>query len=717
MTEKKTTNEVIVLDNKEFRLTETYSGIKILSGLSREEIEKFNRYLQYTVYSPEDTVITEGDNDREMFFILEGEAAIRRNKMDLGTISKGSHFGELGMIEGRMRSATVKAATRLYLAKLTSDNYQRMLEEEPSLGVHLMQILVATLGRQLTEMTDSIEYLLQQRSIPRRVNVEVNVDGEKRMVRTGTPVGSLLPDKCGNYPVVAALLDNKAVSLSSPVTSSVNVFPLTTENWEGERIYRHSAVLLLLEASSEIDPNVELILGVSLGETQWIDIKNHNNTDLKDFCSKLKAKMHELIERNITFREEWWEVEEARSYFIEHGYTESARLLHTWREATVPLVSCGRVYAVSPGPLLSHAGIFENFDLKVSTKGLVLNVGEKTAEAMNNNSNSSYVDIMREHDLWLNSLGVDSVGKFNQVCVDGKVSQLIQVAEGFHEKSISQIADKIAFNQNKARVICIAGPSSSGKTTFIKRLKIQLQVNGMNPLSISLDDYYHSRSDLIPNEKGDYNFEELAAFNTNLLKNHISRLIKGEKVKTAKYNFVQSKSYPEGGEEIQLTDKNILLIEGIHGLNPALLDSSIETSQLFRIFIQPMASLPFDHLSRVNPSDLRLLRRIVRDRHQRGYSAWDNIMRWEEVRAGEREFIFPYISQADVIFDTSLIYEISVLKVYAERYLLEIPEKHPSYMTAYRLRKLIDRFIAIYPDHVPPTSILREFIGNSGFEY
>jgi uridine kinase len=297
------------------------------------------------------------------------------------------------------------------------------------------------------------------------------------------------------------------------------------------------------------------------------------------------------------------------------------------------------------------------------------------------------------------------------------VVQLLRVAEGFHEKKISRIADTIAASRERLRLIAIAGPSSSGKTTFIKRLTVQLQINGLNPMGLSLDDYYTDREKTAKDADGQYDFEALEALDLQLLQDHVRRLLAGETVKMAKYDFKTGKSHPNGGAELSLKPGDLLLMEGIHGLNPGLLGTIPRADQLFRVFVHPATSLPFDRLSRVSPTDLRLLRRIVRDRHGRGYSAADNIARWPSVLAGERKHIFPFHGEADVVFDTALIYEPSVLKVYAERYLLEVPADHPSFATAFRLRHLVDRFVAIYPDHVPPTSLIREFIGGSGFEY
>jgi uridine kinase len=322
-----------------------------------------------------------------------------------------------------------------------------------------------------------------------------------------------------------------------------------------------------------------------------------------------------------------------------------------------------------------------------------------------------------EHQRWLAAMGMTSVGAFNDLCISGQVSQLIRVSEGFHEKRIGQIADEIAAARDRVRIISIAGPSSSGKTTFIKRLTVQLQIDGVNPVGISLDDYYVDREKTPRGESGDWDFEAVEALDLGLLQDHVARLLAGELVKTARYDFLSGRSDPAGGPSIQLRRGDVLMLEGIHGLNPRLLGAIPRAGEVYRVFIHPATTLPFDRLTRVSATDLRLLRRIVRDRHRRGYVAAENILRWPSVQAGEREHIFPFQEEADAVFDTALIYEPAVLKVFAERYLLEVPQDHPAYPTAHRLRYLVDRFVSIYPDHVPPTSLIREFIGGSGFEY
>ncbi len=688
---------------------------KLLSNFSNNEIEEFNNYIELACFEPEFTIVKEGENDQDMFFIINGTARIFRSMIDLGSLSAGDYFGELALINNRPRSATIISETNIKLGKLSKSKFELMVTTQPILAMKFIRAMFGKIGTQLTEITDSIGHLLSQRSLPRHLNVNVKINGNQSVVKTGTKVGSLLPEKIACFPVVSALINNKAVSLSTPVTFSCEISPLTTQNWEGERIYRHSSVLLLFEAAREIGILKNLKLGVSSGNMQWIEILNPDNIARKKIAKYLLDKVKELIQKNLPFREEWWFKEEAADYFNENGFIEAANLLHNRREMTVPMISCGKVYALGFGPLVSNTGLIENFELISNNGELILSVGNTKNEL--HQMTNSYSSVMNEPNKWLNSFGLTSVGSFNQFCIDDDISKIIHVAEGFHEKRLSSIADIIAHKENKIKIICIAGPSSSGKTTFIKRLTIQLQVNGITPLNLSLDDYYLDRELIKKDESGNYDFESLSALNIKLLKSHLEKLNNGESIKTPIYNFSSGKSIIDAGQEIILTGNDVLLIEGIHGLNPALIDNIIPKDEIFRIFIQPMISLPLDHLIKVNPSDLRLLRRIVRDRYQRGFSAEENIMRWEFVRKGERENIFPFISQADAIFDTSLVYEISVLKVYAERYLQEVPENHPAFTTAFRLRQLIDNFITIYPEHVPPTSILREFIGNSGFKY
>jgi uridine kinase len=663
-------------------------------------------------------VVREGDAAGEMYFVLAGEARLARNGLALKALGPGGHFGALGLLTGRPRSVSVTAASDLALARLSPERWAALSSSRPGAALRISLAVLGQIREELVEMTDQLGVLLQGRSLPRAREVSVCVGGEVRTVPTGTPVRSLLPEEIGGQLVVAALLGQKPVSLATPVYADAALSPLLVSEWEGRRVYTRSIGLILLQAAAEVLPAVPVRMGPSLGPTQIVEVPGAEG-DLGAVAEKLTAAMERLVRADVPIRQELWAVEEAMALFEERGWPEAVDLLRIGRQAAVPLATCGGIYALAMGPLLPSAGPIRGFRIVPHDGALLIDYGERDPRSEGTPHPAPPQDggMIEEHRSWLAAQGLTSVGSFNDVCIRGDVSSLIRVAEGFHEKRIGRIADGIAAARDRVRAICVAGPSASGKTTFIKRLSVQLQIDGLRPVGLSLDDYYVDRERTVRDEHGDYDFEALEAIDLPLLQAHVARLVAGERVRTARYDFRSGHSAPEGGAEIQLGEGDVLLLEGIHGLNPALLGGNLAPEQLYRIFIHPATTLPFDRLTRVSPTDLRLLRRIVRDRHARGYEAAANIQRWPSVQRGERRHIFPFQGEADAVFDSSLIYEPAVLKVYAERYLLEVPPDHPAYATAYRLRLLVDRFVAIYPDHVPPTSILREFIGGSGFEY
>jgi uridine kinase len=475
----------------------------------------------------------------------------------------------------------------------------------------------------------------------------------------------------------------------------------------------------------------------------------------EELADKLENAMTDLVGEDLPLVETWAGVTEAMEHFRRVGWSDTVELLSTWRDLVVPLASYGKVHALIMTPLLPSTGHVGGFRVLADRGGLLLlygrdrnlvtpsrlsnaapdlvSVPETTVEnaepfrpaiaglrAVSNEEalavSRQTLSMTQQQERWLETVEVRGVGDFNRACISGYVGELINVSEGFHEKRISRIADEVHGRGKSARIVCIAGPSSSGKTTFIKRLRVQLQVLGMNPIAISLDDYYCDRDKTPIDDKGEYDFEALDALRLDMLQEHMGRLLNGDTVKTAHYDFKLGKSQPDGGPLVKLDHRSVLMLEGIHGLNPRLL-AQIGKDEVFRVFICPLAQLPFDRVTRLHASDIRLIRRIVRDRHSRGYSAAATISRWDSVRAGERRHIFPYQHHADAVFDSSLIYEAAVLKVYAERYLFEVPREHVAWPTALRLLNLVDRFVALYPDRVPPTSILREFIGDSAFTY
>jgi uridine kinase len=701
----------------------------LVGRLAAQDLGAFLDHLDQIAVTKGTEVLSEGAEGDYMYFILEGEAEVRRGDFLVRVLKPSDHFGEIALIGIRRRAATIVTTTTMRLARLSRSRYLSLATNHPRVALHLLQAIVATLGDDLSAMTDNVANLLGH-GVRRRVDVRVMLPDGIRHVGTGTTIESLLPHVVNGSEVVAALVDGKPVSLGSSIVSDSTVMPVTLETWEGREAFRQSAGLLLLEAAARVAPDVEVALRNSVSAGRIVSVRRSNSTgDDPDLRARLEREMARLVATGVAFREEVWSTGEARAQLARQGWSDASALLRTARTTATTLVTCGAVYALRLGTHLPTAkGIGTR--LLPHPAGMLLDYGERVAKNLPGGPSAQEELLMEEqrhprfasemstlHDAWLSSLGVTSVGALNDWCVTGEVPRLVRTAEGFHEKQIGRIADAIASSAGKVRVIGIAGPSSSGKTTFIKRLSIQLEVNGIRPKALSLDDYYVDRERTVRDEKGEYDFEAFEAIDLPLLQDQMARLSRGERVRIAKFDFRSGKSDPHGGPELEVGPSDVLLVEGIHGLNPRLYGSSVDRERMALVFIHPQSTLPFDRLTTMSAADMRLLRRIVRDRHQRNYRAADNITRWPSVRRGEMRHIFPFYGNADHVFDSSLVYELGVLKVYADRYLLEVPENDPAVATAWRLRRLVDWFVAIYPDHVPPTSIAREFFGGSGFEY
>jgi uridine kinase len=685
---------------------------------SAEDAERLGAELDLLVVPRETVVVREGDGDRDMFLLVAGEASERRGEVELGRLRAGDVFGGSELVLGTPRPSTIVAESELVLRRLSHARFEHLAEREPALALGFVRRVLASHAG------------TEPASLPG--HVDVTMAGEVRTVALGTELGRLLPTDVDGERVVAALVDRRAVSLVARLRAGGTLEPLTTAHWEGSRVYRRSVGLLLLEAADRVRPDLELQLEHSLGYAERVRVRG-TVASWSALADELNAKMLELVDEDLPLREKWWTVDEARAWFQQEGWRAAAELLRTSREATGRVVTFGRVHALRTDPIVPRTGMLSGFCVLAASDGLVLVHGEVddltaaprggtvlTPGTARSQSAATIArrseTMMRDHAHWLETMGVTDVAELNHACIRGDVSHLIRVAEGYHEKRVSQIADAIAARRDRVKIVTIAGPSSSGKTTFIKRLRVQLLVDGIRPRDISLDDYYLERDAVPRDAQGEADLEAFEALKSDLLHSHLARLLAGETVATARFDFRTGKSEPEGGPRIALQADDMLILEGIHGLNPRLVGSIPET-EVFRVFVCPLAQLPFDRLARVHASDLRLLRRIVRDRHGRNTDAAATIARWPSVRDGERRHIFAYQHHADEVFDSSLIYELSVLRVFAERYLLEVPQDHASYTTAFRLLRLLDHFVTIYPDHVPPTSMLREFIGGSGFEY
>lgn len=701
--------------------------------------ERLAGYLEPLRVAAGEPIVREGARDRDLYLVLAGTARVLSGGLDVGRLGPGEPLGELALAAGHPRAATVLAEGEVELCRLSHAAFERLAADDPALALRLVQRLLASVGTRLHDMTQSVDVLLRDRSIRRRATVTATVRGRPRLVPTGTPLHEILPREVDGEAVVAALVDARPTSLAAGVLSDATIEPIHTGSWEGVRVVRHSIALLLLEAAQRRRPELVVRIEHSLGFGQHVSVHGASASAMAALADALNEQMLALVDADLPLVEQQWTLEEAREQLARAGWGEAVELLRTWRWATCTLVSYGAVQALRLSPLVHRTGLLSGFCVLPEegdpAGGLVLVHGEidpepgepghaPTSATLAPSAPISRqaaavarraVHVLREHERWLGALGTRCVGALNRACIDGDVGRLIRVAEGYQEKRIAQVADAIAARAHELKVVCIAGPSSSGKTTFIRRLEVQLQVDGLRPRGVSLDDYYADRDAVPRDADGELDFEAYEALRGELLQEHLLRLLGGEEVRLARFDFARGRSLPEGGPLVRLGDRDLLMLEGIHGLRPQLL-AALPQARVFRVFVSPQAQLPLDRLSRVHASDLRLLRRIVRDRHGRSTSAGETIMRWPSVRRGERAHIFPFQHHADEAFDSSLVYELCVLKVFAERYLLEVPPGHPAFPTASRLLGLLDRFVTIYPDHVPPTSILREFIGHSGFE-
>ncbi len=677
----------------------------LVVDLSEGELHALGGLLSKQVARDGEDVVSEGVQGDALFVVVDGQLRVQRGGMSLSVLGPGDVFGELGAMDSTPRAATVQAMGSVTLGRIDRAALDGLASALPALWQKIHSNVIRHLGERLAEMTDNVARLLQERARPLRAEVTVQLPQGERKVHPATPIWRLLNPMDDGEAVIAAAHNGKAVSLNRPVYAAAALKPVSRISWDGRAIYRHSVGLLLLEAAQELAPDLRPNVGPSLGFAHIIEKLPLE----QDFVDALDARMRAIVAQARPLRRERWTVEEAREQLLAQGWKRGARLLRIWRDSMVPLVSYGAIYAIEFDPFAHTTSALDSFGLMIQGDDLLLYFGDEPLRSDQLVQAGHPGRLARMHTRWLRQLDIDSVGAFNDHCIAGEVGQIIRISEGFHEKRISQIADMIAGADRAIVAICIAGPSSSGKSTFIKRLTVQLQVNGLTPHGLGLDDYYVDRERTVRDEHGEYDFEAFEAIDLDLLARDLRSLMAGQPTRPAAYNFVTGRSTPGGGAELQLAPGHVLLVEGIHALNPDL--PLQESDGVFRIFINPMTSLPLDDVHRVSVSDLRLLRRIVRDRQKRAISAAENIHRWPSVRRGEFKHIFPHQPRADAVFNSSLLYEPAVLRVYAERYLLEVPEEHPSFTVAFRLRRLIDKFIAIYLDHVPPTSLLREFIG------
>ena len=549
--------------------------------------------------------------------------------------------------------------------------------------------------------------------------ITVRYEGRQLRVASGTTVAEVLRSVHGTLPdeLLAALVNRRMVMLDFPLRGlEVSLEAVLLGSREGEGVARRSASLLLLEAVHLEFPDVRLVVGQSLGGGyfyRWLGEPAVSPETVAAVGRRMTALCDEdraIVRRVIT-------LENAEAIFRSTGQTSKLELLRVYRSSTIPVVSCGEVVDLVHGPVAPSAGLIRGFSVVPYEDGLLLRFPRDGEPAPALGPQPKLFATYRETRSWNETIGVANVGALNRLCVSGEISDVIRIAEGFHEKKLAAVADAIAQRRGRLRLVLVAGPSASGKTTFIKRLGIQLRVNGLRPVGLSLDNYFVDRARTPHGPDGKPDYEALEALDLELFNEHLAALLDGRTVEVPEYDFVRgARAERERWTSMRLAGDEVLQIEGIHALNPRL-TGAISESAKFRLFVSALTQLTLDDHNRIFTSDSRLLRRIVRDRLFRGHDTTHSLEMWGSVRKGEARGIFPYQENADVMFNTALVYEPAVLKVYAERFLLEVPREHPTYTEAFRLLKFLQWFVPIFEHDVPSTSILREFIGGSAFRY
>ena len=546
--------------------------------------------------------------------------------------------------------------------------------------------------------------------------VKVHVEKREHLVPVGTSVMALLGrlDAEGR-PILGAVVNNRLVSLSTPIRGAAHIRAVTDLGREGSPIYRRSISIVLAQAVREVAPEGSLSIGQSLGEGyffEWIGPAPITAAQI----GLIEGRMRKIIADDRPFVEEEMDIHEAIELFKVEGALERVRLLKTLRVTTVPVVSLGGEHHLLHGPIAPAAGGLDRFELEIYNGGLILKFPGTERRQREVADTPHLFKVYRDTRTWNEIIGISDVGQFNELCINDGVGEIVKVAEGLHEKKVAEIADRV-LGREGCKLALIAGPSASGKTTFSKRLSIQLRVCGVRPMALSLDDYYVDREKTPRDADGSLDFEALEAIDLDLLNTHLEKLLKGERVDTPRFDFTAGKrSAPSEWRSLQLGKSDLLIVEGIHGLNERL-TPAVPQQQKFRCYVSALTQLKVDDHERVFTSDSRLLRRMVRDRRYRGYTAARTIDMWPAVRRGEQVHIFPFQEQADAIFNSALVYEPAVLKTYAERFLLQVPTDSPAFVEADRLLRFLGLFVTVFPEEVPQTSILREFIGGSSFAY
>ena len=522
----------------------------------------------------------------------------------------------------------------------------------------------------------------------------------------------------GKYPILAAYVNNRIKELNYRIFKPLAVRYIDITHFEGYRVYQRTISFIVQKAVHDLYNDRKFYIRHTVGRGFYCEFADQKElTDAE--IEALRTKMQEIIDARYPIERHRMLTADINGIYERFGFDDKIALLNTRPRLYSDIYCMDNMVGYFYGALTPDTGYIHLFDLRRYFNGFYIALpthGDPDKLDLDVQWDKMF-DVFHEYHMWVKIMGVPTVGHLNEKILAKDTSELIKIAEAFHEKKIAAMADQVA-QANKergTRMVLISGPSSSGKTTTSKRLDIQLRILGLDPVLISLDDYFVDRERTPKDANGDYDYEALEAIDLELLNSDLKRLMAGESVEVPRYDFITgTRQWHE--TPLKLSERSILIMEGIHGLNPRL-TPSIPREQKFCIYVSCLTSVAMDNLSRIATSDNRLLRRITRDNATRGANALATLQRWPSVRRGEQKHIFPYQENADVMFNSSLFYEISVLRSKIEPILREVPDTVPEFGEAKRLLKFLDNFTPITDEEIPPTSILREFIGGSSFKY
>lgn len=514
---------------------------------------------------------------------------------------------------------------------------------------------------------------------------------------------------------VSARVNNKVEGMHYRVYNSKDVEFLDMTSSSGSRAYTRTLFFVLCKAVQDIYPATDVVIDIPVSNGFYVDIRLGRPVVDED-VNIIRRRMQEIIDARMPIRRFTVPTEEAVALFQEKGDVEKVKLLKTSGSIYTTYYKIGDYVDYYYGTLLTNTSQLYLFGLEKYYDGMLLRIPSlKNPDVLGEMTRQDKMfEIFKEHHRWQSILGIRTVGDFNQAIDANHATDIINISEALQEKKIAKIAEEIA-SRKGVKLVLLAGPSSSGKTTSCKRLSIQLAVNGLKPLQISLDDYFVDREKTPKDASGEYDYESIYALDLDLINEQFNALFRGEEVELPKYDFQSGKS-KKSGNKLKMNDNNVLVVEGIHALNPEL-TAHIPQEQIFRVYASALTTILLDNHNYIPTTDNRLLRRIIRDYKYRGVSAQETIHRWPSVRAGENKWIFPFQENADAMLNTAMLYELAVIKTQAEPLLQQVPENCEEYAEAYRLLKFLKYFKGIPYNNLPPTSLLREFLGGSSFHY